>query len=297
MILSGCFTTGTEEFMEQNRPQSLLGDTPTRDYSEKLRLFNAYASPELCQAMDGLELSSGMRVLDAGCGTGETLSWLDERVSPGGAVWGIDLSRAHLHAVHAMIKPNIAVAQADLLRPPFPRGFFDLIWSVNTINHLKDPVDGIRLLETLLRPAGRIAIGQSSLVPDMYFAWDSRLERVTNEAVRQYYRDRYHLSERDLTSVRSLVGTLRRSGLKNVRAKSHLIERISPLLPPDEAYLLRAIFQGTFGEKLRPYLCPEDFEELSALCDPDSSAFALRRPDFHFIQTFTLVVGETAAKS
>jgi SAM-dependent methyltransferase len=283
--------------MEQSKPQSLLGDTPNRDYTEKLRLFNAYASPELRQAIEGLKLSPGMQILDAGCGTGETLTWLHEGVAPTGAVWGIDLSRAHIDAACSAIKPNIAVAQADLLRPQFPPGLFDLIWSVNTINHLTDPVHGIRVLQSLLRPFGRIAIGQSSLLPDMYFAWDSRLERVTNEAVRQYYRDRYHLTERDLTSVRSLVGTLRRSGLKNVRARSYVIERVSPLTSHDEAYLLRAIFQGTFSEKLRAYLSREDFEELGTLCDPQSSAFALHRPDFHFIQTFTLVVGETDAKS
>jgi SAM-dependent methyltransferase len=274
-----------------------LGDTPDRDYAGKLRLFNIFASPELRQAIGGLDLSAGMRILDAGCGTGETLAWLRECVAPTGAVWGIDLSRPHLDAACAAIGPDIAVAQADLLRPPFPPEAFDLIWCVNTINHLADPVDGIRVLESLLRPSGRIAIGQSSLLPDMYFAWDSRLERVTNEAVRQYYRDKYHLTERDLTSVRALVGTMRRGGLKNVRAKSYVIERVSPLAPHDEAYLLRAIFQGTFGEKLLPYLSRDDFEELGALCDPESSSFALRRPDFHFIQTFTLVVGETAVKS
>jgi hypothetical protein len=75
-----------------------------------------------------------------------------------------------------------------------------------------------------------------------------------------------------------------------------VIERVSPINSHDEAYMLRAIFQGTFGEKLRAYLSRDDFEELDALCDPGSSAFALHRPDFHFIQTFTLVVGETSAK-
>jgi hypothetical protein len=151
------------------------------------------------------------------------------------------------------------------------------------------------VLAALLQPQGRIAIGQSSLLPDMYFAWDARLERVTNDAVRHYYRDKYHLSEQDLTSVRSLVGTLRSSGLRNVHAVTHVIERVAPLRMEDEAYLRRAIFQGTFGEKLRPYLSADDFAELGALCDPGNPGFALRRPDFHFLQTFTLVVGHTGA--
>jgi hypothetical protein len=28
------------------------------------------------------------------------------------------------------------------------------------------------------------------------------------------------------------------------------------------------------------------------LCDPQNAGFALRRADFHFLQTFTLVTGE-----
>jgi hypothetical protein len=28
------------------------------------------------------------------------------------------------------------------------------------------------------------------------------------------------------------------------------------------------------------------------VCDPQHSSYALRRPDFHFLQSFTLVMGE-----
>jgi SAM-dependent methyltransferase len=236
-----------------------------------------------------------MTVLDAGCGTGEALNWLCESVAPSGFVWGIDLSTGHLNAARGNTSPNTALAQADLLRPPFSPAVFDLIWSVNTLNHLGSPLEGLNVLQALLRPGGRIALGQSSFLPDMYFAWDSRLERVTNEAVRQYYRDKYHLNERDLTSVRSMVGTMRRGGMRNVRAETYVIERISPVPMEAEEYLVRAIFQGTFGEKLRSYLSQDDFAELTALCDPHARQFALHRPDFHFIQTFTLVVAETKA--
>ena len=163
---------------------------------------------------------------------------------------------------------------------------------MNTINHLREPLAGVQVLAGLLRPGGRIAVGQSSLLPDMFFAWDSRLERLTTEAVRQYYRDRYDLSERDLADTRSIVGLLRRSGLRDVTAQTLIIERVSPLNPADEAYLLEAIFRDTWGERLRPYLTGEDYDELTALCDPGDAAFALHRADFHFLQTFTVAVGE-----
>jgi SAM-dependent methyltransferase len=271
----------------------LLGDTAERDYAHKLRLFSAFAEPELRRAIGCLGLLPGMRVLDAGCGTGEAMAWLREAVLPGGEVIGIDLAAAHTAA--AARQASAHVLQADLLHAPFAASSFDLVWCVNTVNHLREPLEGVAALTALLRPGGQIALGQSSLVPDMYFAWDARLERVTNEAVRRYYRDRYRLSERELASVRSVLGLLRRAGLRNVTVRTLMIERVSPLRRADEAYLGEAVFRDTWGERLRRYLADEDYAELVRLCDPGDSQFALRRPDFHFLQTFTLVVGEIAS--
>jgi len=276
--------------MTRSASPGLLGDTAARDYAWKLRLFNAFASPELRQAIAKLDLRPGMRVLDAGCGTGEALGWLAADLGPDGMVVGMDLASAHTTAARAVAPAGSAVMQADLLQLPFAPGSFDLIWSVNTLNHLHDPVACLMQLASLLRPGGRIALGQSSLLPDMYFAWNARLERLVNEAVRQYYRDRYQVSERDLADVRALVGRLRQAGLRNVAARTVMIERLAPVNVADEAYLVEAIFRGSWGERLRPYLDAGDYAELSRLCDPGHAGFALRRPDFHFLQSFTLVV-------
>jgi SAM-dependent methyltransferase len=269
----------------------LLGDTVSRDYSRKLRLFNVFAARELRAAIASLNVEPGTHVLDAGCGTGEALHWLAEAAAQDGRVVGIDLSAAHIAAARASVAAGIEVMQGDLRDLKLPHASFDLIWCVNTINHLHDPLATLKGLVSLLRPGGRIALGQSSLVPDMYFAWDARLERLTNEAVRRYYRERYRLDERDLAAVRAIVGLLRGGGLQNVTARTFPIERLSPLGPQDQDYLLEAVFRRTWGERLRPYLSREDYEELARLCDPHAPEFALRRPDFHFIQSFTLAVG------
>jgi SAM-dependent methyltransferase len=270
---------------------ALLGDTPARDYAAKLRRFSAFAEPELRLAIRGLALKNGMRVLDAGCGTGEALGWLADAVAPQGHVCGIDLAHAHVAAARARSAAHALVLQGDLLRTPFAPASFDLVWCLNTLNHLSEPLEGVRALAALLRPGGRLVLAQSAFLPDMFFAWDARLERLTNEAVRAYYRDRYHLSEEDLASVRALLGVARRAGLRGVTARTLVIERTAPLAATDEAYLAEAIFRDTWGERLRPYLAGEDFAELTRLCDPDGAGFALRRPDFHFLQTLTLVVG------
>lgn len=269
-----------------------LGDTPQRDYSRKLRLFCAFAEPELRTAIDSLHLRAGMQVLDAGCGTGETLGWLAAAVTPGGLTVGIDLAASHVHAAEAALPPGSLVIQADLQRPPLAPAAFDLVWSTNTIHHVPDPVAGARALVALLRPGGRLALGQSSLLPEMYFAWDARLERAVTEAVRAYYRERYGLSEQDLTALRGIFGLLHAAGLRSIRLRTFVIERHAPLDPQTQEWLLEAIFRGTWGERLRPYLSVADHEELTRLCDPQHPQFALHRPDFHFLQTFTLAVGE-----
>jgi SAM-dependent methyltransferase len=274
-----------------SRAAGLLDDTAARDYSRKLRLFSAFAEPELRRAVAGLGIEPGMRILDAGCGTGEALEWLAGEAGAQGLVVGLDLADAHIAAASARMPAGAAVLQADLIRPPLAAGSFDLIWAVNTVNHLRDPTVGLKLLASLLREGGRIALGQSSLLPDMYFAWDARLERLTHEAVHRYYRERYGLDEHALTGVRAIVGLLRSAQLREVTAHTYLIERTAPLRPADEAYLLEAIFRGTWEGRLRPYLSSEDYDELTHLCDPQHRHYALRRPDFHFLQSFTLAVG------
>jgi SAM-dependent methyltransferase len=269
----------------------LLGDTSARDYSHKLRLFNSCAETELREAISSLKLVPGMRVLDAGCGTGEALGWLRAQVATDDVVVGMDLASAHTEAAYAGSGSAALIVQANLLKPPLRRASFDLIWSVNTVNHLHDPVAGVEVLASLLRPRGRVALGQSSLLPDMYFAWNARLERLVTEAVRQYYRSRYGLDERDLAAVRSIAGVLGSAGLHDIRVKTFTIERLFPLSDKDNAYLRETIFRDTWGERLRPYLATDDYLEMSRLCDPLAPQFALRRPDFHFLQTFTLAVG------
>ena len=273
------------------REAGLLGDTVARDYSAKLSRFNAFAKAELCGLISSMNLKPGMHVLDMGCGTGEALNWLSHEVAPSGRVVGVDLAAAHVAKAKQQTTPGIDVYQANLYDDLFERGSFDFVWCVNTINHLTDPVGGVERLAALLRDGGRIAIGQSSLLPDMYFAWDARLERAVNDAVRGYYRDRYKLGEDDLRAVRSLLGVVRAAGFRSVGVRSIMIERMSPLDSPSESYLRESIFQGTWGERLRPYLPHSDFQELAALCDPKHANYALRRRDFHFLQSFTLVTG------
>lgn len=268
-------------------PTGLLGDTPGRDYGHKLDCFAAFAAPELRAVIAELPLEPGGCVLDAGCGTGRITDWLAERVRPSGTAVGLDLSRPHLgRATQAPVMPRLVLG--DLAAPPFRRGF-DLVWACNALNHLRDPVAAAAALAELLRPDGRLVVAQSALLPDMIFAWDARLEAEVTRAVRAHYRDKYGLDERDTAGVRNLVGILQRAGLEDVCARTVVIERLQPLAPEDVAYFADTVLAGDWGERLRPYLAPDDWAAVVRVTDPDSPECCVHRPDFHHIQTLTVV--------
>ena len=79
-----------------------LGDTADRDYARKLPLCNAMPEPRA--AIASLRLQPGVRVLDTGSGTGETLRWLAAVIAPNGLVVGVDLSARHLRTAQGLCR-------------------------------------------------------------------------------------------------------------------------------------------------------------------------------------------------
>ena len=87
---------------------------------------------------------------------------------------------------------------------------------------------GVNGSRDLLRPGGRIALGQSSLLRTCTLHGTRDSSGVTTRPCVSITAI-VILDERDLTSVRALVGVLRRANLQNVTARTVLIERVSPV--------------------------------------------------------------------
>lgn len=272
--------------MDSARP---LRDAPDRSYVGKLEQFARFVEPELKQIFADLAPPPGSVALDLGCGAGLATRWLSEAI-PGGYVVGADLSLPHLRAARAH---HAALVQADGGRACFADGVLDLVWSCNTINHLGDPVEALREIKRQLRRSGRVALAQSGFLPDMFFAWDAPLEDAVRAACHRAYRERYALKLDDTAGVRGLVGLLRAAGFASVRARTYVVERVQPLAGTDRDYLQHAIFDGAWGEKVVPYLSPDERARLRRNCDPGAPEYCLDRSDFHHIQTLTVCEGRT----
>ncbi|HEX4303873.1 MAG TPA: class I SAM-dependent methyltransferase [Rhizomicrobium sp.] len=100
----------------------------------------------------------GMRVLDIGCGAGQTSYLLAEAVGPAGHVTGVDISAPLLAAARARpgAARNADFIEADAAFHPF-KPEYDLVFSRFGVMFFDDPNAAFANIRKALRPGGRLA--------------------------------------------------------------------------------------------------------------------------------------------
>ncbi|MEV0991180.1 methyltransferase domain-containing protein [Streptomyces sp. NPDC049949] len=103
--------------------------------------------------------SGADRVLDIGCGTGETTRDL-AKLAAGGLAVGVDLSAAMLRVARKRAAAeglhNADFVRADAQVHPFPAAAFDVAVSRSGTMFFADPVTAFRNIGGTLRPGGRL---------------------------------------------------------------------------------------------------------------------------------------------
>ena len=106
-----------------------------------------------------LPVRSGDRVLDVGCGFGDTAIKLSRLVGPGGEVVGIDCCDAFLDFARNDIEEK-SVQNVSFLRGDaeitLPEDEFDFVFSRFGTMFFANPVAGLRNMRKTLRPGGRM---------------------------------------------------------------------------------------------------------------------------------------------
>ncbi len=109
------------------------------------------------------EMKPGENVVDLGCGAGIDSFIAASQVGPTGAVVGIDmtpemLAKGQAAAVKAKL-PQLAFKAGYLEEIPVPAGWADVVISNGVVNLCPDKAAAFREIYRVLKPGGRIQIG------------------------------------------------------------------------------------------------------------------------------------------
>lgn len=105
-----------------------------------------------------------MRILDIGCGTGETLSFLQEFLDRP-VLHGVDTSKTAINFAIKRGHANITLIDAKQL--PFPDKYFDYILLLDVLEHIKDDTEALLEAKRVLKKGGKIIV----TAPALQFIW------------------------------------------------------------------------------------------------------------------------------
>lgn len=106
------------------------------------------------------------KILDVGCGTGHTLTFL-KSTFPKAKLYGVDLSKKAVFFSKKRGHKNIY--QANALKLPFKKEQFDVVLLLDVLEHIKDHQKVINETKRVLKKGGRIIVTN----PALNFIWSS----------------------------------------------------------------------------------------------------------------------------
>lgn len=271
-----------------SEPAHQHGGSP--GYATVLERMNRFQEPEARQAIADLHLPAGSRGLDAGCGVGLYAQWLSTAIGPYGQVIGIDSGEERIAAAQHLLQGDITsgrvqVRQGDITALDLADQSLDWVWCCNVLHHIANPVLALQELQRVLRPGGWVIIKESQVANALFLPGHPELERLLQRAEIQCSRAEagaQSFQERRQRTPESM----RQAGLTDITMRTYVVQRQAPLSADARAYIEHTVFARNWGSRLRGLLDGQDWQQRSALCEPDSPQFILHSPDYYCMYPF-----------
>ncbi len=118
-------------------------------------------------------LGGRVRAADIGCGAGHMLHALTRRLGPEyeTELFGLDFATAAIAKAHTLL-PTATLVVGDIYSNILPSDFFDLVLSIEVLEHLRWPEDAIQQLFRVCKPGGNIIITVPNAATDN---WDGHV--------------------------------------------------------------------------------------------------------------------------
>jgi ubiquinone/menaquinone biosynthesis C-methylase UbiE len=209
--------------------QSIPPDVYDRDYflSEICEGFEEAQQGEIsfnkAKQVRILGARPGLRILDAGCGRGETVLAC---AKAGAEVAGIDYSDAAVALTKEMlaeVQPDAEIVVGSVTELPWPDDTFDRVQFSDVIEHLDPPqtVPALREFHRVLRPGGYLLVHTAPNLLFMKYGWPATRPFVRlaghgeiADRVDHWFEiaEGYHVNEQ---SVHTMRRALREAGFKH----------------------------------------------------------------------------------
>jgi len=173
-------------------------------FDELAELFERFAADTDCIYRSWLQRTvprRGRRAVDLGCGSGRFVSMLSGRYDE---VLAVDISAREVEMARVRHSyPNVIYQERSLLDvTPETDGLFDLVFSVNTIHHLRAHDRVLPHIRSLIAPGGH-AVLIDIVDPGRWRSLDWHIEEAFRDALDSYRnRSRDHNAAADVVRLR-----------------------------------------------------------------------------------------------
>lgn len=134
-------------------------DLAAQAWAEVADLLDLQLSPLGLRAIEALSPRFGDAVLDVGCGAGQSVLQLADRVGTGGRVTGADIAPLLLEVARRRADGlgRIDFIEGDAQTLALPAGRFDCVFSRFGVMRFADPVAAFSNFRRMMKPSGRLA--------------------------------------------------------------------------------------------------------------------------------------------
>jgi SAM-dependent methyltransferase len=208
-----------------------------RDWSVRAtawsELWGDFATPVFEAVADATAISTGMRVLDVGCGSGGFCRLASAR---GALVSGLDAAAGMIEIARRLV-PDADLRVGAMERLPWDQDVFDVVAGFNAFQFAADMIAALREAKRVTRSGGQVAICNWGRPQDQELSAVldplRELQPPPQPGPRQPHPP--SIGKRDV-----LEDLARKAGLEPLRAT----EVDVPYIAPDQATLERALLEG-----------------------------------------------------